>query len=270
MPTRKYYQEHREELLEKGRIYFKLNKERMKERMRESGIKWRARNPDYKKNRADIIRRNQRERRSELKRIAFDVLGGRCNWSGCEWKDPQALQIDHINGGGNMERKIINELSAYYKNIIANKSNYQLLCANHNWIKRIESGEQDSCGIRFSITSDSPRDDLEKIQRRRSNLKKKRQEARVRAIEFLGGKCAWDGCGWNDIRALQIDHINRGGSREFRLINDKVKYYNQVIEHPEKYQVLCANHNWIKRIQNKEYCRRDGHEKQNTEENRTQ
>lgn len=49
------------------------------------------------------------------------------------------LQIDHINGGGRIELDIVNNRVKYYMKIIKsikeNKNEYQLLCANCNWIK---------------------------------------------------------------------------------------------------------------------------------------
>lgn len=64
-------------------------------------------------------------------------------------------------------------------------------------------------------------------------------------------------CGFTDIRALQIDHVNGGGSKErkqakkgiYKHILDKIKNGSK------EYQVLCANCNWIKRCENREYNR---------------
>jgi hypothetical protein len=46
------------------------------------------------------------------------------------------LQIDHVNGNGSKERKNIT-LSLFLKKVLADKEgNYQLLCANCNFIKK--------------------------------------------------------------------------------------------------------------------------------------
>ncbi|MCK9370314.1 helix-turn-helix domain-containing protein [Candidatus Dojkabacteria bacterium] len=77
------------------------------------------------------------------------------------------------------------------------------------------------------------------------NIRNKRIKYRKVLIEELGGKC--NRCGFSDLRALQIDHINGGGSKEI------TKYYKKMIkEAPGKYQILCANCNWIKRVENNE------------------
>jgi len=76
---------------------------------------------------------------------------------------------------------------------------------------------------------------------------------RVRAQLKLGGKCVR--CGFDhDYRALQIDHIAGGGSRR-RLKHDPIK--DILAGNTKKYQLLCANCNWIKRYEmNEVYCAR--------------
>jgi hypothetical protein len=73
------------------------------------------------------------------------------------------------------------------------------------------------------------------------------------AIEKLGGKCAW--CGFDDIRALQLDHIHGNGSSERKSMSQYSVYkkiFLSVSENKKEYQVLCANCNWIKRHENHE------------------
>jgi hypothetical protein len=98
------------------------------------------------------------------------------------------------------------------------------------------------------------------------NHKKQRHDAttkyihkiRNKAIECLGGKCSNPNClvpgGCKDFRCLQIDHIYGNGNHDNRKSS---AYYNRVIESfkkgERKYQLLCANCNWIKRCENKEY-----------------
>lgn len=73
---------------------------------------------------------------------------------------------------------------------------------------------------------------------------------RGRALMFFGGQCAH--CGFNDLRALQLDHINGDGARE-KTSNRGGTYYRRAVEAGHsKFQVLCANCNWIKRADNGE------------------
>lgn len=87
--------------------------------------------------------------------------------------------------------------------------------------------------------------------RRKIGVRNMREEA----IKLLGGKCVR--CGFSDIRALQIDHVNGGGRKELREFgqwNTYSKVYALAVEGKAFgiYQVLCANCNWIKRHENKE------------------
>jgi predicted Zn-ribbon and HTH transcriptional regulator len=68
-------------------------------------------------------------------------------------------------------------------------------------------------------------------------------------LDFLdNGKCRT--CGFSDWRALHIDHVNSDGKDE-RLPEHKL--YPKVRLQPERYQVLCANCNWIKRYEKEIY-----------------
>ena len=81
---------------------------------------------------------------------------------------------------------------------------------------------------------------------------------RKATLELMGGKCVI--CGFSDYRALQVDHVNGGGSKAKKLITRL--YHNVVMESvlkgESKYQLLCANCNWIKRFEkgetNRKYC----------------
>jgi hypothetical protein len=76
---------------------------------------------------------------------------------------------------------------------------------------------------------------------------------RKAAIDLLGGKCAR--CGFSDIRALQIDHINGDGYKERggRKGTNSHRIYNNILSGAQGYQCLCANCNWIKRDEEGEH-----------------
>jgi predicted HNH restriction endonuclease len=74
---------------------------------------------------------------------------------------------------------------------------------------------------------------------------------RMRVIEILGGKCNY--CGFDDARALQIDHIKGSGVKELKSMSRRT-FHNKVFTlvryinpKQKEYQLLCANCNWIKR-----------------------
>jgi len=78
---------------------------------------------------------------------------------------------------------------------------------------------------------------------------------RKNIIELMGSKCVQ--CGFSDIRALQIDHVNGGGRQEHLKGGHKwqaILLSNLLSgKKIENYQILCANCNWIKRVERKEY-----------------
>lgn len=76
--------------------------------------------------------------------------------------------------------------------------------------------------------------------------------SRTKALEVLGNKCVR--CGFDDIRALQIDHINGGGYKKVKIIGRRKMYQTIALGKTEGYQLLCANCNWIKRVENREFC----------------
>lgn len=89
-------------------------------------------------------------------------------------------------------------------------------------------------------------------QRHPERVGKSRRRLRDSVLALLGSVCTQ--CGFSDVRALQVDHINGGGHKEraekgwVGILRDILKYGPQ-----NKYQLLCANCNAIKRIVNKEH-----------------
>lgn len=92
------------------------------------------------------------------------------------------------------------------------------------------------------------------------SARKQRYKHKNFLFELLGNKCSNPKClvpnGCDDIRCLQLDHINGGGTKEykkFKVVNSLYYYY---FKHPEeakeKLQILCANCNWIKRHEKNE------------------
>ena len=87
----------------------------------------------------------------KLKDKVFEALGGaKCSNPDCHTPgretDKRCLQIDHINGNGNRDRKKYGSTYKYFQAILANPSEYQILCANCNWIKRAENDETNGYG----------------------------------------------------------------------------------------------------------------------------
>ena len=90
------------------------------------------------------------------------------------------------------------------------------------------------------------------ILKRRDQTIKYNNRLRHAVVDMLGSKCCQ--CGFRDYRALQIDHINGGGLKDKKL--GKGFYIKRVLDEilagSGKYQLLCANCNWIKKSVNNE------------------
>ena len=126
--------------------------------------------------------------------------------------------------------------------------------------KRRSKHQKDNRGY-YNIKQKEWRDS--NIERNREIVGKaaNRHYNRVRqeVLEVIGnGIIVCVKCGFNDIRAIQIDHINGGGFKEFQNSVSSVSYYRNMLVHPEKYQLLCANCNWIKRYTDREKCSKYG------------
>lgn len=97
----------------------------------------------YQQNNKDAINALHVLRETELREAALIRLGYKCNYPGCTWTDPRAFQIDHINGNGREDRKKFKHPGMYLKIIKMEhpELEYQILCANHNTIKKFECKE---------------------------------------------------------------------------------------------------------------------------------
>lgn len=77
------------------------------------------------------------------------------------------------------------------------------------------------------------------------------QRIRQRLIDELGRQCVR--CGFDDWRALQVDHVHGDGRLERVKLNNVSKLFHAVVASPARYQLLCANCNWIKRYEKHEH-----------------
>ena len=84
------------------------------------------------------------------------------------------------------------------------------------------------------------------------NTKEWYRRKRLAVLSLLGNKCVM--CGIDDFRVLQIDHIQGGGYKDKKSRTEAywTTVINSVLKKENKYQLLCANCNWIKRFENNE------------------
>ena len=81
--------------------------------------------------------------------------------------------------------------------------------------------------------------------------KKQRKKLKEEVLTHYGGDklaCVW--CGFDDIRALSLDHMNNDGYRvrKYReFTGDSIYYYLKKQGYPTGYQTLCMNCQFIKK-----------------------
>jgi hypothetical protein len=93
-------------------------------------------------------------------------------------------------------------------------------------------------------------------EKNRQNLRDKskiyRRELKRKVLERYGLNC--QSCGFEDIRALQIDHIHNNGAEERKALGGQQisgwRFYQYLDSqnYPDGYQTLCANCNMIKQL----------------------
>jgi hypothetical protein len=103
----------------------------------------RLNHPDKYRARIDKANKHTKQILLEIKSKCFTMLGNKC--CKCGFSDIRALQINHINGNGRKHRNSVNSVTFYrsiIKSLNENKHEFQILCANCNWIKRVEIPEE--------------------------------------------------------------------------------------------------------------------------------
>jgi len=97
-------------------------------------------------------------------------------------------------------------------------------------------------------------------KKERKNRQTKEQRALLRTeilYNYSGGKMVCSRCGFDDVRALDLDHIENGGGSHRKQIGRRGATYDIYAalkrdNFPSGYQVLCRNCNWIKEIERRE------------------
>jgi len=81
---------------------------------------------------------------------------------------------------------------------------------------------------------------------------------RLKLLDMLGGRICVK-CDFNNVLALQIDHKQGNGKHDLKRFKSAYAIYRYYLDHPklakQNLQVLCANCNIIKKIENKEHLK---------------
>ena len=234
---RKWREENRETINTKARLDRNSNPDKYKD-YKKNWLQTHLHDEDFRKRQ----RNDSRNRNKALKIKILDLLGHECN--NCHITgDYRILQIDHLKGNGVKERKQLKACQFYrfyLKNKDSAKERLQILCVNCNQIKR-------------HINNEYRKPSILKISQ---NNNERFRMLRLQLFNIIGMNCIR--CGYSKIEALQLDHINSDG-REDRNRFSATKFLKYYISNPQearnKLQTLCANCNYLKRYENKEFVK---------------
>lgn len=165
--------------------------------------------------------------------IAYYSMSEMC-CRNCRYNNIKALEIDHINNDGAKHRKEIKG-GHLYSWLINNNfpDGFQVLCATCNALKRIESNKNKKI-----------------IKGYRYNKKF------IIIAHYTYGEMCCVKCNFNNIKGLQVDHINGNGNKHIKnLLKNGKDFYTWIIENdfPDDLQILCRNCNVLKRFENNEF-----------------
>ncbi len=213
--TKSYYESNKEHLTEKARKWWKENTHRMRVISRE-----------YRIAHKEELAIKKREYYRALRREAISHYSlGTMMCAHCHHNNWTQLCLDHMEDGGTQHRLIDKGVQGHSVFSWVKKNGYppifQVLCYNCNLIKSLKPAK-DSASKRSS----------DKIKQM------------VLSHYSADLKCP---CGYSDIRALSLDHIEGGGRK--KLIEMGLKggsqFYRWVRRerYPDGLQVLCLNCN---------------------------
>jgi hypothetical protein len=188
---------------------------------------------------------------------------GKCACVKCGNTDIRVLSIDHIKSGGNKQKKEEGSGWSFYHKLIKNNfpEGYQTLCMNCQFIKRVENNEivetEESMSPeeREKVKSIAP-ETLAKLVVEHSKKVEYYETRKTFVLSRYGqeGKCVCVKCGFTNISALSIDHINGNGTEHRKEVGRGEAFYSWLIKNnfPEGYQTLCMNCQFVKAAENNE------------------
>ena len=244
----KYYEDNKEVILKQQKEYAKINEKKIakqnKEYYKENKEKIDEQHNIYSQNNKEKISKQKKERHIKNKKIVFEYYGNKCEC--CGEDDFDLLTIDHKNGNGNKHRKD-NKISGstnMYNWLIKNNfpKEFQTLCRNCN------------CGKSHYGVCPHNKKEFEKIILKKNNKSASNKclhKLKMDVIEGYGGGCKH--CAEDNPYFLNIDHIFDDGAEERKKISHQALYrkLRDLNYSTDKYQLLCYNCNWEKKLQRK-------------------
>jgi ribosomal protein L36 len=89
------------------------------------------------------------------------------------------------------------------------------------------------------------------LEKHREKVRKQRWELKLEVLKHYSPELKCARCGFSDVRALSIDHVNGGGSNHIKEIGGASKFYRWLKKnnYPPGFQVLCMNCQFIRRYE---------------------
>lgn len=232
--TRRWREKNREHCREWSRRAYAKNPGKFRQYRRE----WRQSHHEecliqeraFARARQPIANALRNKRRTELRAQIMKALGGnRC--TNCPCDDDRVLEISSNAPGTKQRYRDTGDSLRYYRDILDNVTagntlGYRVLCCNCRWLIS---------------------------QELRPSKRKWTYGTRWREFcELLGEHCAR--CGFDDIRALHIDHVADDGAEHRKRTSkgSRREYYDEILqalrEGSKQFQLLCPNCNRLKAI----------------------
>lgn len=117
------------------RVYARAYIGRNRDRVRQGVIEWKKQNPGR-------VKELDKKSRERIRSRVLEMFGGKC--CRCGFSDHRALQLDHIHQAREARCSYQRAGNTLYSAILRGERDvreFQLLCANCNWIKRYENNE---------------------------------------------------------------------------------------------------------------------------------
>lgn len=225
-----HYRRNRDKIRDRTRTYYNENKDHLSQKSREYRLKNierdSARSKQYRaKNREELAQKKWEYYQELRKEALLHYSVGSLKCAICSHDVWTHLCLDHIEDGGTKHRLTNKQIKGHAVFNWVKKNNYpaifQVLCYNCNQIKSLK---------------------IPKIMKDKKSRDKVKKEVLSHYSPDL--KCR---CGFSDIRALTLDHMDGGGRQHLTEI--KVKggsgFYRWVRQegYPGGLQVLCFNCN---------------------------
>lgn len=232
----------------------------------------------------DCCTKRLRNKRKNYRKIVIETYGYRCVC--CGLSEYELFDMDHINNDGYIERRTGKEMMKWIIDQGFPRDKYQILCKNCNRTKMMLKGQPCNCqdpssstispqkferpkkylNVKFqpfetkkctdcqvsltdaNYTPTSNGHSLKYVCKPcRSNRNAQYAlQRRMKVLEAYGCKCNY--CGYDKPLALEVDHIFNDGKQERK--EKKIKdFYRFLIQNnypKDRYQLLCANCNYIK------------------------